>query len=241
MLIDLARGAGFMVRGFAMLRRPRIRRLAAAPFAAAIAALGAAVWAGAALFSRLLDWLLGTIPTWLQWLEPVLWVLFAVGAAAAFVVLFGAIASLASSPFNGPLAAAVEELATGRAPPSASWGETVRGAPRMLLGEAAKVVYTLGWTGGALVLFLIPGINVAAPALWLLCAAWVTAFSFSDYGLANHGVGLRRARQLLRRRWGAAIGFGGAALLCFAVPLLNLLAVPAAVCGGTLLAVHVRR
>ncbi|MEM7201486.1 MAG: sulfate transporter CysZ [Planctomycetota bacterium] len=241
MLADLLRGAGLLFQGFALLRRPGIRRYAFAPMILAGVALALVVALAANAFTPVVEWLHAFLPAWLQWLEAVLWILFAAGVALGLVLLYATVAGLVAAPFNGLLAAAVEAQQTGRPPPDEGWRAALLGLPRTLVSEASKVLYALAWTLVALLLFVIPGVNVVAPAFWLLSTAWILAFSFADYALSNHRISLRQSRALLRRRRGLALGFGGAVTACFAVPILNVLALPAAVCGGALLALQVRQ
>ncbi len=232
---DLARGAACCLEGFRLLLRPRIRRLAAAPILLSAALLAALVVFGADRFDALIDGLLDTVPGWLQWLRWLLWALFAALAVVASVLVFAVLAAALSSPFNGPLAAAVEAHLTGERPPSSTLGAALRALPRTLLDEAKKIAYAIALAIPFLVLFWIPVVNAAAPVLWFLCCAWLTAFGYCDYALSNHGLVLADIRRTLRARPLLAFGFGGAAFLALAVPVLNVLAVPAAVCGGAVL------
>jgi CysZ protein len=61
------------------------------------------------------------------------------------------------------------------------------------------------------------------------------ALEYADYPLGNRGLNLRAQRRLLRRRWPLALGFGGMTLLFTLIPGLNLLVMPAAVIGATLM------
>ncbi|MEZ5582290.1 MAG: hypothetical protein R3F37_05475 [Candidatus Competibacteraceae bacterium] len=42
-----------------------------------------------------------------------------------------------------------------------------------------------------LVLFVIPGVNVIAPLLWLVFGAWMLALQYADYPMGNHGLRFR--------------------------------------------------
>jgi sodium-dependent dicarboxylate transporter 2/3/5 len=84
-----------------------------------------------------------------------------------------------------------------------------------------------------LLLFLIPGINLAAPFLWLAFGAWMLALEYADCPLGNHGVTFRESRGLIAQRRGVALGFGTVIMGLTAVPGLNLIAMPVAVCGAT--------
>ena len=104
-----------------------------------------------------------------------------------------------------------------------------------MLGEVAKIIYALLLAVPFLLLFLVPVINVAAPVLWFLFCAWITAFAYGDYAMSNHGLKLGEIRRTLGRRRLLALGFGSVAFLALLIPFVNLLAVPAAVAGGTVL------
>ena len=232
---DAFKGAACFFEGLALIGRPGIRRWALTPVPLTALLFVAVVWWGGSWFAELTGYLIERVPEWLQWLEWLLWIVFVVFAGGVILLLFVMIAGLVSSPFNGPLAAAVEVHLTGREPPSVPLGQALRRLPRTLFGELAKVVYGLVITVPFLVLFLIPGLNIAAPVLWVLCCGWVTAFSFTDYALSNHGLNLAAIRRVLRQRWMLTMGFGCVAFVAFMIPLFNLLAVPAAVCGGAVL------
>lgn len=84
-------------------------------------------------------------------------------------------------------------------------------------------------------LFLIPGINVAAPFIWALFSAWMLAIEYLDYPMANHALHFATQRRILRGNRLLAYGFGGGTLLLTMIPVLNFIAMPAAVAGATAL------
>ncbi|MDA8787032.1 EI24 domain-containing protein, partial [Porticoccaceae bacterium] len=74
-----------------------------------------------------------------------------------------------------------------------------------------------------------------APAIAGCWAAWSLAIQYLDYPADIDGVSFKQLiDQAGHNRW-SAMGFGFAALGASAIPVLNLLALPAAVVGGTLL------
>jgi CysZ protein len=75
---------------------------------------------------------------------------------------------------------------------------------------------------------------VAAPA-WLLLGAWLLALEYLDYPLGNRGLDFRAVRQAAAAMPLRALGFGGSVLVLGAVPVVNLLLMPAAVIGACLL------
>jgi CysZ protein len=97
------------------------------------------------------------------------------------------------------------------------------------------LAYFILWTIPLLVLFFIPGINAIAPLLWAAFSAWMLALQYVDYPMGNHNILFREQRRILARRRWLALGFGGAVLVITMVPIVNFLAMPAAVIGATLM------
>ena len=86
-----------------------------------------------------------------------------------------------------------------------------------------------------LVVSFVPVLNLLAPAIAGCWAAWSLAIQYLDYPADIDAVSFSQLiDQAGQNRW-SAMGFGFAALGASAIPLLNLLALPAAVVGGTLL------
>ena len=107
--------------------------------------------------------------------------------------------------------------------------------PRTVWQETRKLLYFLGWTVLLLLLFLVPGVNVAAPFLWAFFGAWMCTLDTCDHPMENHGIPFVEMRRRLRRHLPLTMGFGTAMMLFLAVPVLNLLALPAGVAGATVL------
>lgn len=60
------------------------------------------------------------------------------------------------------------------------------------------------------------------------------AIQYVDYAADNHQTDFAVLRKMLRKRRYSSIGFGGAVMACSIVPFFNIIAMPAAVIGGTL-------
>ncbi len=234
MIDTFARGAGYAFAGLRWLPHPRLRRFVLIPLLVNIVLFAGATWWGAVEFDALMDTLLEPLPGWLDWLRWLLWPVFAL--ALALVVYFGftVVANLIASPFKGLLAERVEALAApGRpsAPEGALWKDVLL-AP---LGELRKLGYFLLRALPLLALFLIPGLNLAAPLLWAAFSAWMLALQYADYPMGNGGLGFRAQRRILAGRRMLALGFGAGVLLLILVPVLNFVAIPTAVIGATLM------
>ena len=106
---------------------------------------------------------------------------------------------------------------------------------RTLVSELRKLVYIALWGIPAALMFVIPGVNIAAPIIWFLFGAWMLAISYVDYPMGNHGLSFPEQRRQLGQRRYLALGFGGAVVCALAIPVLNFIVIPAAVAGATVL------
>lgn len=227
-------GAGYFLRGLRLLNTPGLRRYVALPLLINIVVFGVLLALGVSGFGALIEQMMPQLPDWLSWLAWLFWILFGLAALVVVFFTFTVVANLIAAPFNGLLAEAVERHLTGREP-AGSGGllQALRGAPGALLDELRKLLYYLVWVIPLLLLFLIPGLNLAAPLLWALFSAWMLAVEYGDYPMGNHGMDGRTQRQQLRRHRLLSLGFGGATLLGTMVPLFNFFVMPAAVAGAT--------
>jgi len=229
---DFLTGLAYAWRGLRLVVRPGLRRFVAVPLA-----LNAALFAGALwyVFARLDALVSRWIPAWLGWIEWLLWPLLAVAAALLVFYTFTLAANLLGAPFNGWLAEAVERRVTGQAPPAFSLGETLRHTPRLVGAEARKLGWLLARAVPLGLLFLVPGLNLAAPFLWLVFSAWALALEYLDYPMGNHGLLFPQVRARARERRALALGFGLGVTALTTLPVLNFLAMPAGVAGAALL------
>jgi CysZ protein len=230
-------GTLYVLRGLRLIWRPGLRRYVALPLAVNVILFAALILYAWIRFEDFLQWLQGFLPGWLQWLEWLLWPLFVLSLLVVLLYTFTIVANLIGAPFNGLLAEAVEQHLTGRRPDEQA--TSLKGwlieAPRDLWAELRKVLYFLRWTVPFLFLFLVPGINVFAPFLWLAFSAWMLAVEYLDYPMGNHGIRFSEQRRRLRKRPMLSLSFGAGVLLLTLIPVLNFLAMPAAVAGATAL------
>lgn len=243
MIGDTVRGFGCFTAGLKMLSQPGLRRYVLGPLLLNIALFAGLIWFGAGQFSDLVNWLLSPLPDWLDWLRYLLWPLFALTVLIAVFFTFSLVANLIGAPFNGLLAEAVELRLTGqRLEDAGGWKKILADVVPALLGELRKLGYFVLWAIPLAILFLIPGLNLAAPFLWAGFGAWMLALEYGDFPMGNHEIRFAAQRNIMRRRRGLALGFGGAAMLATLIPFLNFLVMPAAVAGATQLWVrHLRQ
>ncbi len=202
-----------------------------------------------------LGWLLfGTFTDWMSslsffeqfgdvWLigklESLLRFLLATVLIITLLFTFTLVANLIGAPFNSLLAEKVEAKLTGV--PSSQDGSVtflIKSIPQSLASEIAKLLYLVLWLIPIGIAHLIPGINILAPLLLFLFGAWMFALEYLDYPMGNHGMGFRKVKKAVKVKRGTAMGFGSMVALLSAIPILNLMVMPWAVAGATVLYVE---
>lgn len=217
--------------GISLILQPGLRRFAVIPLLINLLLYVGLGWLAYVYFDQLVTLYLPQEGIW-TFLEWVLWPL----AIFSFVLLafytFTIIANLLGSPFNGILAARTESYLTGRPPPEAS-DNLVSSTADSILGEFGKLFYFVLVSIPILVVFLVPGLNIIAPPLWMLASFWFLSIEYCDYPMGNHGIRPAAQRHRLRKKRVDSIAFGAGATVLMLTPLLQLAAMPALVAGAT--------
>ncbi|WP_089729919.1 sulfate transporter CysZ [Candidatus Thiosymbion oneisti] len=234
MPVNPVSGAGYLLKGMRLIMQPGLRRFVLLPLLINILVFSAAIWYGVSRFESFLAWMESKVPSWLHWLDWVLWPLFVLVLVILVFYSFTLVANLLASPFNGLLAEKVELYLTGRPlHEGGGWKQALMTLVPTLLDELGKLLFAALAAVPFLILFLIPGINLAAPALWFLYTAWILTLEYSDYPMGNHGLRFREMRARLRRKRVLGLGFGAATAGLTMVPVVNFIVMPSAVAGAT--------
>ena len=227
-------GAGYLFAGIKLITRPGLRRFVLAPLLINILVFSAAVWYGISQFESFLFWMESNIPSWLHWLDWILWPLFVLVLVILVFYSFTLVANLLASPFNSLLAEKVELHLTGRPlDEGGGWKKALVELLPTLLDEVKKLLFAAVLAIPFLILFLIPGINLAAPLLWFLYTAWILTLEYSDFPMGNHGLKFAEMRARLRRKRLLGLSVGAATAGMTMVPVLNFIVMPSAVAGAT--------
>lgn len=229
-----ALGMRYLLRGAQMLAQPGIRRFVVLPLLVNLLVFGALVTAALQQFGIWIDQVLAWLPEWLAFLEWIIWPLSLVLLLVVVMYSFSVLANLIAAPFNGLLAEKVELLLGGQVPDGGGFGGAIKDAPRAIGKELRKIAYYLPRALLVLVLTLFPLFYPFAPLLWFMLGAWMLALEYGDYPMDNHRFSLAMVRQRLAAERLTSFGFGAGVMLGTMIPLLNLLIMPAAVCGATL-------
>jgi len=158
-------GMHYLFEGLRLIRQPGLRRYVAIPLLVSSVFFTAATFGLSYWLEILINLLLGYLPGWLDWLRYLLWPLFAIAGVLIIFYSFSIMTNLIAAPFNGMLAEAVEKHLTGQPIETGGWQALAKDIVPSLLSELRKLLYFLLRAIPLGILFLIPGVNVAARVL----------------------------------------------------------------------------
>lgn len=228
-------GPQYLREGLKLVLSPGLRLFVLLPLAINLILFVALIGFAIDQFSGWLASLMGSLPSWLSFLDFLLWPLFVILLLLMVFFTFTLLANIIAAPFNGFLAEKVEVVVRGADNfPPFSWAELLAMVPRTLKRELRKLSYFLPRAIGLLLLSLIPGLNLIATPLWLLFGVWMMAVQYIDYPCDNHKVSWDDMLAWLRAKRWQSLGFGGSTYLALLIPFVNILMMPAAVAGATL-------
>lgn len=202
---------------------------------------------GYGLFSLLQSFLqnyLDMLPEWLSFLSYVLWFILSATIGFVFFYIFSTIATIIASPFYGMLSEKAERLIRGvdaLEGMDEGLAAIIKDVPRIIKRELQKMAFYLPRVLVCVVISIIPVVNIAAPICWFLLAAWMMSVQYVDYAYGNHKITFAEMRADLSQQRLSTFMMGAVISLAMAVPLLNLIIPPAAVCAGTKYYVEARR
>ena len=100
MISQAAKGVAYVINGFRLLKLPGIKRYVVMPALINIVLFAGVIWYGSERFDTLLDQYL---PSWLAWLEFIIWPLFVIASLLIVFFAFTLVANVLGGPFNGVL------------------------------------------------------------------------------------------------------------------------------------------
>ncbi|MCW3149920.1 sulfate transporter CysZ [Stutzerimonas stutzeri] len=229
-------GPHYLREGLRLVLSPGLRLFVILPLTVNVLLFAGLIYFAISQFGAWVDAFMPSLPEWLAVLEYLLWPLFVSLVILMVFFTFTMLANIIAAPFNGFLAEKVEVVARGEdtAPPF-SWAELLAMLPRTLAREARKLAYFAPRALALLILSFIPVLNIVAAPLWLLFGIWMMAVQYIDYPADNNKMSWADMMSWLRQRRWQSLSFGAATYAALLVPVLNLLIMPAAVAGATLL------
>ena len=226
-------GIHYLTKGFGLLLTPGLRLYVMVPLIINVLLFGGMIYWALSQISVVNEWLVGYLPSWLAWLTWLMIPIFVIGIYFVVMYTFTAIASLVASPFNGLLAEKTEQYLTGQVNNDDGFKELIASIPRSLIRELQKLGYQIPLLLIVMILAFVPVIGLLSSPLWMLLGAWMMAIQYIDIPFDNNALPFNNVKVSSRRHRLTSLGFGGATSLFSMVPLLNLVVIPAAVCGAT--------
>ncbi|GAB0056661.1 Sulfate transporter CysZ [Candidatus Magnetaquicoccaceae bacterium FCR-1] len=229
------RGIGYLLTGLKLLTTPTLRRFVLAPLLVSTLLFVSGSWFALGHILAWSAWLNAFLPSWLQWMEWILVPLLFGSVGILFFTSLGIVANLIGAPFNALLAQQVEIHLAGtfdtahHPQPQGLWQSVFP----TVHSEIQKILYYIIRAIPLLLLFVLPVVNVAAPFIWMFFTSWMNAFQYADFPMGNHQLNDKQILARLREERLLSLGFGAATLLLTLVPVVNVLAMPAAVAGAT--------
>ncbi|PCK09505.1 MAG: sulfate transporter CysZ [Alteromonadaceae bacterium] len=232
---NLATGAMHFKEGLELLTHRELRWYIAVPLVVNVCLFFLLTWLFIDYYGNAGEWLLSKIPSFLAPLAWIVWIIVGIILLVVYGYSFNIITNIIAAPFYGKLAARTEELLTGVAPPDEPLGKMIF---RVVSREISKLIYFLSRSIIVLLLVIllstIPVLQILAPAVGLAWGAWSMAIQYTDYAADNHQRGFKPLRNCLWQKKYSSLGFGGFVMLCSIIPVINIIAMPAAVIGGTI-------
>ncbi|BFM08388.1 sulfate transporter CysZ [Halioxenophilus aromaticivorans] len=238
---NLTNGAGYLFDGAQLIFQPKFRLFVVVPILVNVVIFLLLTSLAVTYFNTATGAITGLMPEW-DWLAPVvgvlgvvLWVAVALIAVVIYGYSFSMITNIIAAPFYGILAERIETHLTGTAPPPEP---IVTMIGRVLIRELIKIWY---FVSRGIVIFIgcfflgfIPLANLFIPVILALWGAWCMAIQYADYAADNNRLSFPRFKHALGASRYSAWGMGGMTLLGTMVPVINIIAMPAAVAGGTI-------
>lgn len=229
-------GARYLLYGFSLLFVSGVRRFVVMPLLINALLLSSFV---SVIFNNLngvVERMLAFLPSWLDWLSYLLWPLLAIIVLGGSFLIFSTLTYWIAAPFNGLLAERIEAKLTAITLPDTSLTVAIKDLPRIFKREWQKLKYYLPKALGLLIFMWVPLLGqTLGPLLWGLFGAWMVSIQYCDYAFDNHRVDFATMLDTLGRNKMTCFTFGFSVMALLLVPVLNLLVMPAAVCGATAL------
>lgn len=226
-------GFGYLAQGFKIILQPGFRLFLLVPLTVNIVLFTALIMWANSMIDGWMASLLAWMPEWLAFLEWLFWGIYFLAILLMLFYGFIAAANLIAAPFYGYLAELTEKKLTQQDMDEGfSWQELIGLIPRTLKREIQKLMYYLPRVLVLFILGLIPGLNLFAAVAWIIFSAWMMAVQYIDYPADNNKMSFPNMKSYLRSHRLTSFGFGLVTFGATLVPILNFVAMPAAVCGA---------
>ena len=228
-------GPGYFLKGLQSLPDPALRWFVLLPLLINVLVFGGLIAYTSQQMDVWMGQLVAWLPEWLSFMEFILWPFLFLAMLGVVFFTFTIVGNIIAAPFNGLLAEKVQNLHGASELPEYELKDWLILLPRTMGREIRKLTYYLPKAVVLLILSFIPVVNLASPFLWFMFNSWMMSIQYCDYAADNRGVSFTDMLKRLKQDRGYVWGFGATTTLVMMVPFVNLLIMPAAVVGSTLL------
>ncbi|OOF52825.1 sulfate transporter CysZ [Rodentibacter trehalosifermentans] len=233
---EIKAGFHYFVMGWHFITQKGLRRFVLMPILLNVVLLSGLFWLFISQISTMIDWLMSFVPDWLGFLSVILLVLSVGMILLLFYFTFTTLSGFIAAPFNGLLSEKLEKMLTGEPINDDGWLDMMKDVPRMLHREWQKLWYSLPKIIGLFLLGFIPVVGqTIVPVLTFLFTAWMMAIQYCDYPFDNHKISFNVMKNALGEQRSQSLTFGGLVTCCTFLPIVNLVIIPVAVCGATVM------
>lgn len=223
-------GIRFFWSGWGVLRRSfKLQITSVMPVLLSGGVLAGLVWLSLRLTRDLLQLIPSDLPVWVYNTAQTFSAVLVLGVTTFF--LFFPVVTVISIPFREALAAQTERLLTGRSSEvSLPIWQVILELIRVVFFQIFILVLLLSLS------WFLPGIGSLFSVIFLI---FLAALDMVDPPLGQRGYLLPQKISFVGQRQLLMAGFGGMAFLLLAIPIVNLLILPVASIGGTVLVLGV--
>jgi CysZ protein len=233
MLVNFVKGFSYCLKGFDLIKQPPLLRFIWMPALCNIVLFLAMIFFAAHELKLFTHWIVHFLPSWLHWLD---WLILPLGLLFSGIILLYVstqVVNIIAGPFNSILSQKV--IAYLKVPDNPNEVPLIQMVPATILRQTKFLLYYLPRAVFYLLLFIIPFVQVFAAFFWFLFNGWVFTMQYLDYPMDNHGISIDQMRKLMSEKRDVCLGFGSAVVLFTMIPIVNLVILPVAVIGATLL------
>jgi len=227
----------YVLRGALFIWAHRVLwKYAAAPLAISAVVLGVSYYLLYKFFVGTVSGFMGETWYW-QVLYYFVVVIVAVIMLVVFFLLFTRVASALAAPFNELISEKTEQLVTG------NFDDASFSVIQLIKDSGRGIYHSFKILGiyvllllAALILLVIPVIGaILFTVATVLLSSYMFAYEYLGYPMDRRRLPFKDKRSFLRSRLKTTMGFGLGNTAVASIPIVNLLFIPAAVVGGTLL------
>ncbi|TAL61002.1 MAG: sulfate transporter CysZ [Legionella sp.] len=231
-MINFFKGMNYFFQGLKKLSTPGLKRFIIIPIVFNFLLFTSLFYLSYHYLLPYAHYYIDKLPSWLSFLSSLIIVFLVITFLLLFLAMFTVMFNIIAAPFNGLLAEKVQKIIYGRAVPSVAFSTM---AVRSLKRQGKFLRYFIPRFLGMGVLFFVPFIQPIFPVIWFIFTAWMLSMQFQDVPMDNNLVGFEQMKQEIKINTMRSLGFGASINLASFIPFFNVLTLPAAVIGSTML------